>query len=147
MVAFGLLMVIKAKEVSTMDISISASSLNLCSGPVSSGIITSALNPFSGTVSAGIITSALNPFFVAWWLTAGSAILLEEYLTGILAVIAFVIGHWIADFGFLLSLSTSFSRGTEIITQPTHRKLVYLCGGFMAFCGLWFVVNNNNILL
>jgi threonine/homoserine/homoserine lactone efflux protein len=97
-------------------------------------------------VSAGIITSALNPFFVVWWLTAGSAILLQEYLTGVLAVIAFIFGHWIADFGFLLTVSSSFSRGTEVITQPTHRKLVYLCGSFMAFCGLWFMINNNNIL-
>lgn len=146
MVVFGLTMIKKAKEASTMDISISASSLNLSSGPVSSGLISSALNPFSGTVSAGIITSALNPFFVAWWLTAGSAIILQEYLTGILAVIAFVVGHWIADLGFLVAVSSSFSRGTEIISQPTHEKLVYLCGGFMAFFGLWFMINNNNIL-
>ncbi|MFV8414680.1 LysE family transporter [Methanosarcina mazei] len=146
MVAFGLLMIKKAKEASTMDVSISASSLNLSSGSMSSGIITSALNPFSSTVSAGIITSALNPFFVAWWLTAGSAIILQEYLAGILSVLAFIIGHWIADFGFLLTVSSSFSRGTEIISQPTHQKLVYLCGGFMSFIGLWFMINNNNVL-
>lgn len=146
MVVFGLLMIQKAKEVSTMDFSISASSMNLSSGFISSGIVTSALNPFSGTVSAGIITSALNPFFVTWWLTAGSAIILQEYLTGILSVIAFVVGHWIADLGFLVAVSTSFSRGTEVISQPTHKKLVYLCGSFMAFFGLWFMVNNNNIL-
>lgn len=146
MVVFGLVMIKKAKEASTMDVSISASSLNLSSGPISSGIITSALNPFSGAVSAGIITSALNPFFVVWWLTAGSALLLQEYLVGILAVIAFIIGHWIADLGFLVAVSSSFSRGTEVISQPTHEKLVYLCGGFMAFFGLWFMINNNNIL-
>ncbi|WP_367279163.1 LysE family transporter [Methanosarcina sp.] len=146
MVVFGLVMIKKAKEASTMDISISASSMNLSSGLVSSGIMTSALNPFSGTVSAGIITSALNPFFVAWWLTAGSAILLQEYLTGIFAVIAFIIGHWAADLGFLVAVSSSFSRGTEIISQPTHEKLVYICGGFMACFGLWFMINNNNIL-
>jgi threonine/homoserine/homoserine lactone efflux protein len=146
MVIFGLVMIKKAKEASTMDISISASSMNLSSGLVSSGIMTSALNPFSGTVSAGIITSALNPFFVAWWLTAGSAIILQEYLTGISAVIAFIIGHWIADLGFLVAVSSSFSRGTEVISQSTHEKLVYLCGGFMAFFGLWFMINNNNIL-
>ncbi|MDY9927562.1 LysE family transporter [Methanosarcina sp.] len=146
MVVFGLVMIKKAKEASTMDVSISASSLNLSSGPVSSGIMTSALNPFSGTVSAGIITSALNPFFVAWWLTAGSAILLQEYLAGIFAVTAFIVGHWIADLGFLVAVSSSFSRGTEVISQSTHKKLVYLCGGFMAFFGLWFMINNNNIL-
>nr|WP_275425593.1 LysE family transporter [Methanosarcina horonobensis] len=146
MVVFGLTMIKKAKEVSTMDVSISASSMNLSTGFISSGIVTSALNPFSGTVSAGIITSALNPFFVAWWLTAGSAILLEEYLIGVLAVISFIAGHWIADLGFLLTVSSAFSRGTEIISQPTHRKLVYLCGSFMAFFGLWFMVNNNSVL-
>ena len=146
MVVFGLVMIKKAKEASTMDISISASSLNLSSGPISSGIITSALNPFSGAVSAGIITSVLNPFFVVWWLTAGSALLLQEHLIGILAVIAFIVGHWIADLGFLVAVSSSFSRGTEVISQPTHEKLVYLCGGFMAFFGLWFMINNNSIL-
>jgi threonine/homoserine/homoserine lactone efflux protein len=146
MVIFGLVMIKKAKEASTMDISISASSLNLSSGHISSGIMTSALNPFSGTVSAGIITSALNPFFVAWWLTAGSAILLQEYLISIFAVTAFIVGHWIADLGFLVAVSSSFSRGTEVISQSTHEKLVYLCGGFMAFFGLWFMINNNNIL-
>jgi len=36
-------------------------------------------------------------------LTAGSEIILQEYLTGIFAVIAYIIGHWIANPGFLVA--------------------------------------------
>jgi threonine/homoserine/homoserine lactone efflux protein len=145
MLFFGLAMIKSAKEASTMDMAISASSLNLSSNPVPAGIITSALNPFSGQVSAGIITSALNPFFVLWWLTAGSSLVLQEYMTGVLALIAFIIGHWIADLGFLVAVSSSFSRGNSVMSQRTHKLMVYFCGGFMAIFGLWFMINNSNI--
>lgn len=139
----GLVMIKNAKKASTMDIPISASSLNLSSDPAK--ILTLVLNPFSGPVSAGIITSALNPIFVIWWLTAGSAIVLQEYLVGISSVGAFLLGHWIADFGFLLTVSSSFSQGNRIVSQRTHEIMVYLCGGFMAFFGMWFMINNSNI--
>ena len=132
MLLSGLVMIKSAKEASTMDISISASNLNLSSGPAPVRIITSALNPFSGPVSAGIMTSALNPFFVIWWLTAGSAIVLKEYMIGIFAVVAFIVGHWIADLGFLVAVSSSFSQRNKILSQRTHEIMVYLCGGFMA---------------
>ena len=145
MLLSGLVMIKSAKEASTMDISISASNLNLSSGPTPSRTITSALNPFSGPVSAGIMTSALNPFFVIWWLTAGSAIVLKEYMIGIFAVVAFIVGHWIADFGVLVAVSSSFSQRNKILSQRTHEIMIYLCGGFMAFFGLWFMINNSSI--
>lgn len=151
MLLSGLVMITSAKEASTMDITISASSLNLSSGPTSARSVNSALNLkstlnfFSGPVSAGIITSALNPFLVIWWLTAGSAIVFQEYLIGIYAVAAFILGHWIADLGFLVAVSSSFSQGKRILSQRTHEIMVYLCGSFMAFFGLWFMINNSNI--
>jgi threonine/homoserine/homoserine lactone efflux protein len=158
MLLFGLVMIKSAREVSTNDTSISVCSLNLSadsypartitppSSPFSGtvGIITSALNHFSSPISAGIITSALDPLFVIWWLTAGSIILFQEYLTGIFAVVSFILGHWIADLGFLVAVSTSFSRGDKIISQRTHMIVIYLCGGFMVVFGLWFMLNNSN---
>jgi threonine/homoserine/homoserine lactone efflux protein len=143
MLLFGLVMIKKAKETSMMDIS--ASSLPFSSDLGSAQNRTSTSNPFSGLIFAGIITSALNPLFVVWWLTAGSSIVLQEYLTGLLAVIAFIFGHWIADLGFLVALSFSFSRGKEMISQRTHKIMVYFCGGFMTVFGLWFMISNSNI--
>jgi threonine/homoserine/homoserine lactone efflux protein len=145
MLLSGLGMIKSAKKASTMDISISASSLNLSSGPAPARSINSVLNPFSGPISAGIITSALNPFFVIWWLTAGSAIVLREYLIGIFTVAAFILGHWIADLGFLVVVSSSFSQGNKILSQRAHEIMIYLCGGFMAFFGMWFMINNSSI--
>jgi threonine/homoserine/homoserine lactone efflux protein len=129
MMLFGFFMIKSAKETSTKDISASASKFNLPVGPL----------------PAGIVTSAFNPTFLGWWLTAGSAIVLQQYLAGIFAVIAFVAGHWLADLGFLVAVSSSFSRGNELISKRTHEKVMYLCGGFMSVFGLWFLVNYKNI--
>ncbi|WP_369694345.1 LysE family transporter [Methanosarcina sp. KYL-1] len=129
MALFGLVMIKGAKETSTMDVSASVRKLNLSVGPL----------------PAGILTSALNPIFLGWWLTAGSAIVLQEYLAGILAVAAFVAGHWTADLGVLVAVSSSFSRGKELISQRAHEKVLYLCGGLMVAFGLYFLFNYNNV--
>ncbi|WP_319508025.1 LysE family transporter [uncultured Methanolobus sp.] len=129
MVLFGMMLIGSAKRVSKMDITLSSGKKQLSSGPV----------------STGVITSALNPSLVIWWLTAGSAIILQEYLLGISAVIVFILGHWIADLGFLVAVSSSFSKGKELFSPRTHEKILYFCGAFMAVFGLWFLANYNNI--
>ncbi|HWR25064.1 MAG TPA: LysE family transporter [Methanosarcina sp.] len=143
MLFLGLMMIKKAKDTSVMGIS--TDNMNFSSNQMPAQITASKLNPFSGQVFTGIITSALNPFFVVWWLTAGSSIVLQEYIISLAAVIAFILGHWIADLGFLITLSFSFSRGKEMISQRTHQIMVYLCGGFMTVFGLWFMLNNTSI--
>ncbi|WMW22604.1 LysE family transporter [Methanolobus mangrovi] len=129
MVLFGMVLIKSAKKVSTMDIVSSSSKKELSSGPV----------------STGVITSALNPSLVIWWLTAGSAIILQEYLLGISAVIVFILGHWLADLGFLVAVSSSFSRGKELFSPRTHERILYFCGAFMAVFGLWFLANYDNV--
>jgi threonine/homoserine/homoserine lactone efflux protein len=158
MLLFGLAMIKSAKEVTRNDRSISVCNLNFSSNSVpigvinstpspflsKPGIITSALSHFSSPLAAGIITSALDPLFIIWWVTAGSIIIFQEYTIGMLAIVSFIIGHWIADLGFLVAVSTSFSRGDKIISQRTHKIVIYFCGGFMSIFGLWFILNNNN---
>lgn len=143
MLLFGLVMIKNAKKTSSMHLSASANGLNSPSAPANK--IYSASSPFSGSVSTGILTSALNPFLVIWWLTAGSAIILQEYSGGIISVLAFIAGHWLADLVFLVAVSLSFSRGTEIISQRNHEILVYICGVFMMLFGIWFLLNNGSI--
>ncbi len=129
MLLFGLVTIKNAKEASRTDITASAGKLDVSSGPV----------------SAGILTSALNPTLIIWWLTAGSAIILQEYMAGIFAVITFIIGHWIADLGFLVAVSSSFSKGKKLISQRTHEKVLYICGVFLTIFGLWFLLNYNDL--
>ncbi len=129
MILFAIVLISSAKKISNMDLSASSGKKELSSGPV----------------SAGILTSALNPSLIVWWLTAGSAIILQEYLAGIFAVIAFILGHWTADLGFLIAVSSSSSRGKKLFSRRTHEIVLYFCGVFMAVFGLWFLVNYNNV--
>lgn len=129
MILFGLVLIGSAKKISTMDISTSSGKHEFASNPV----------------SAGLMTSALNPSLILWWLTAGSAIVLQQYLIGAMAVIAFILGHWIADLGFLVAVSSSSARGKELLSQRTHERIMYFCGTFMAIFGLWFLLNYDNL--
>ncbi|MEZ5333895.1 MAG: LysE family transporter [Methanolobus sp.] len=131
MILFGIMLVGSAKKVSSMDIAASAGKKELSSRPV----------------SAGILTSALNPSLVIWWLTAGSAIIMQEYILGIFAVITFILGHWTADLGFLVAVSFSSSRGKELLSQKTHEIILYFCGTFMAIFGFWFLLNYDNMTI
>lgn len=129
MILFGVILIGSAKKVASMDIPTSSVKEKTSSGPI----------------SAGILTSALNPSLVIWWLTAGSAIILQEYLLGISAVIAFIAGHWMADLGFLAAVSSSSSKGKELLSQSTHKRIIYLCGAFMTVFGMWFLFNYDNV--
>ncbi|WP_445475274.1 LysE family translocator [Methanococcoides methylutens] len=128
MVLLGLMLVKNAKEVSTMDVLMSESRLNL---------------PFN-PIYAGILTSALNPYFVIWWLAAGTAIILHEYMISVFAVVVFIVGHWITDLGFLVAVSSSSSKGKELVSQRTYKRMLYFCGGLLMVFGLWFLINYNN---
>jgi threonine/homoserine/homoserine lactone efflux protein len=129
MTLFGMIIIRKAKEALTMDINAAAGKLDISSGPV----------------SAGILTSALNPTFLFWWLTAGTAIIMQQYLAGVLAVIAFIIGHWLADLGFLVSVSSTFARGKQLVSRRAHQRLLYVCGSFLIAIGFFFIIGHNNV--
>jgi threonine/homoserine/homoserine lactone efflux protein len=128
LVVFGLLTVKDAKAVSSAGMASGSSGMGLTSSPP----------------AAGLITSASNPYFWIWWLTAGSALVLQEYQLGIVIAIAYVIGHWLADLGWFTAVSASFSRGKTLLSRSAHEKVLYACGIFLVIFGLYFMLNYNN---
>lgn len=129
MILFGLVILKSAKRVVEIDLVESASKFKNSAGPI----------------SAGFLTTALNPTYILWWLTAGSAIILQEYLIGMVAIIAFLIGHWVADLGVLLAVASSTAKGKDLISKRMHRTVLYFCSGFLILIGVWFLANYNNI--
>jgi threonine/homoserine/homoserine lactone efflux protein len=124
---FGLLTVKDAKEAASAGISPEKSDMKLTSNPV----------------VLGLITSVSNPYFWIWWLTAGSALVLREYELGFFISIAYVLGHWTADLSWFTAVSGSFSRGKTLLSQETHRYILYACGTFLIIFGLYFTLNYN----
>lgn len=94
----------------------------------------------------GVLTSISNPYFWIWWLTAGSALVLRAYEVGILISIAYILGHWTADLSWYTAVSGSISRGKTLLSQKSHRYILYACGLFLVFFGFYFMVNYNNFV-
>lgn len=125
LVVFGLLTAKDAKVSASSGISQDTSGLKLTSNPI----------------ALGLITSVSNPYFWIWWLTAGSALVLRAYELGAIVSIAYILGHWTADLGWFTVISGSFSRGKTLFSQQTHRYILYACGTFLIFFGLYFMFN------
>lgn len=94
----------------------------------------------SNSLVAGIVTSASNPYFWIWWLAAGSALVLESYKLGMIAVLFFIIGHWLADLGWFTAVSVSFSKGRGMFSQRTYKHILVSCGIFLILFGGWFAI-------
>lgn len=98
----------------------------------------------SSPTLSGLVTSVSNPYFWIWWLTAGGALVLKEYELGIVIAAAYMLGHWTADLSWFTAVSGSFSRGKNLLSQKMHKYILYICGTFLVFFGLYFMLNYNH---
>jgi len=88
---------------------------------------------------AGIITSAANPYFWIWWLSIGSALVLSGLRSGVIMAALFMIGHWVADFGWLILVSISLDKGRNILSEKNYRRILGICSVFLVCFGVYFL--------
>jgi len=93
----------------------------------------------SGPYMAGIVTSAANPYFWIWWLSVGSALLLQSLAGGLVLAIAFMIGHWGADTAWYTFVSTSVAKGRGLLSDRTYHIVMAACGVFLILFGLYYL--------
>ncbi|MDI3486244.1 MAG: hypothetical protein PWQ51_331 [Methanolobus sp.] len=94
----------------------------------------------SKPVLAGVVTSASNPYFWIWWLAAGSALVLRGMEIGLIAVVMFMAGHWLADLGYFTVVSASFSKGKKLMSPKIYERVLLSCGLFLVLFGSWFII-------
>jgi Putative threonine efflux protein len=88
---------------------------------------------------AGIITAITNPYFWIWWLTVGSALLVQAMEAGILFGIIFMAGHWLADTGWLTAVSAGIHRGRMVLSPRGYKAALSLCGVFLILFGIYYL--------
>jgi len=93
----------------------------------------------SSPYMAGLLTSAANPYFWIWWLSVGSALLINALAGGIALAIVFMIGHWGADVGWYVFVSTGIAKGRTILSDTTYHRIMAACGVFLALFGLYYL--------
>jgi threonine/homoserine/homoserine lactone efflux protein len=107
--------------------------------------ITGNNQPTTSPFLAGAVTSISNPYFWIWWFTVGSALLIGAYQGGIIPVLAFIVGHWMADLGWFTLVSVSIHKGRFILGEKQYRLILAVCGVFlMCFGGYYLYTAGKN---
>jgi len=91
-------------------------------------------------VLAGILGSISNPYWIIWWLTIGLGYLVSSMRFGFSGVVAFFAGHISADLAWYSMISLAVSRGRNLIGEQGYRFMLYSCGIFLIFFGIWFII-------
>ena len=88
---------------------------------------------------AGVLTSAANPYFWIWWLSIGSAMVIDGLRGGLVLACLFMIGHWGADFGWYTLVSASLDKGRSVLSEVNYQRILALCGCFLIAFGLYYL--------
>lgn len=94
-----------------------------------------------GPVAAGALFSVSNPYWVLWWATVGAAYLLLAYPYGPLGIVAFYVGHFMADLGWLSAVGSAVATGRRLLTPRIYKGILAACGTFLLFLGGYFLVS------
>jgi threonine/homoserine/homoserine lactone efflux protein len=87
---------------------------------------------------AGIRTTAANPGFILWWLTAGTALILnaKAYLLAGFAVFAGV--HWSCDFVWYTVVAFLIFKSHKFWTPRVHQAVTFFCVAVLLGFGALF---------
>ena len=94
-----------------------------------------------GLIAGGIIFTAFNPGFPIWWLTAGSAMLLEGYKElGTAGMLLTLIGHWGADLSWFLFVSIATSKSRCIMDEAWYKRIRIGLSILLFGLGIYFLI-------
>ena len=93
-----------------------------------------------------MLTTVTNPFWYAWWVTVAAGYLAQAQVLGSGAVAAFYLGHISADYSWNTALSTIVGSGRRWITESVYRVIIGLCGVFLVYFGVVFLIRGIGLL-
>jgi threonine/homoserine/homoserine lactone efflux protein len=94
-----------------------------------------------GPLAAGFLLSATNPYFYLWWLSVGGALMLEAQALGLVAVVLFVVVHWLCDLVWLWLLSVLSFKGSELFGTQFQTGVFVVCGLALTGFGMKFLAD------
>ncbi|MBU1077396.1 MAG: LysE family translocator [Spirochaetes bacterium] len=94
---------------------------------------------FSHPIISGIVVSLSNPYWTIWWVTIGLGYVIKALKYGFLGITLFFSGHILSDLIWYSFISYTFSRGKKFFHDRTYHSIIFICGIFLIFFGLWFL--------
>lgn len=82
-------------------------------------------------ILSGILLSLANPYWLIWWATIGIGYIMYSIKFGIPGIIAFFIGHILADLAWYSLISFGVAKGRSFFTDRFYRMLIGCCATFL----------------
>ncbi len=98
-------------------------------------------------VMSGILLSIGNPYFLIWWATVGASLIVKSVSFGISVFLIFAILHFLCDFSWYYFLSALTFRGGQFFGKRFQRIIFSVCGVFLLFFGVKFILDALNVSL
>ena len=91
------------------------------------------------SVFAGAYTTALNAGFILWWLTIGTALILNAQLFGLLGFSVFAGVHWLCDFSWYTVAALVIFKSQRFWTDRARMGITLFCVAVFIGFGVYFV--------
>ncbi len=108
---------------------------------------TTTSGPTGNPIVAGILTSVANPYWLLWWATVGAASLITFRAFGLAGIIAFYIGHTLADWVWNNLVAFVVASGRRILNDRIYRGILVVCGAFLIALSIYFLRSGLGFLL
>ena len=91
------------------------------------------------SVFAGVRTTAANAGFILWWLTIGTALILNAKLFGLIGFSVFAGVHWLCDFSFYTGAAVLIFKSQRFWTERTGTIITLFCVSIFVGFGAYFI--------
>jgi threonine/homoserine/homoserine lactone efflux protein len=88
---------------------------------------------------AGIRTTAANPGFILWWLTVGTALVLNAKLFGLAGFSIFAGLHWSCDLVWYAVVAFLVFQSRRFWTRRVSQTITFFCVAVLTGFGAWFL--------
>ena len=89
-------------------------------------------------ILAGILLSIANPYWLIWWATIGIGYIMYSVKFGVPGLIAFFLGHILADLVWYSLISFGIAKGRRFFNDGLYRKLIAVCATFLVIFSCYF---------
>jgi threonine/homoserine/homoserine lactone efflux protein len=153
--AFGLQHVLRLPVVATALALIGGAILlwmgqDLFRGALSGAIVPTAEAPVAesrlGPILQGVTVSLSNPYWTLWWATIGVKLASDGLAIGAVGVIAFFVGHQLADIAWYGFVIIAVSRGRGLLAERPYRIVIGALALFLVYLGVRFMMDGFGML-
>ncbi|MFA5857944.1 MAG: LysE family transporter [Elusimicrobiota bacterium] len=86
----------------------------------------------------GILMSLSNPYWTIWWFSIGIGLVISAQHAGIFGLLAFFIGHELADLAVYWFISFTISKSRNFLSLTLYKTLIGGCAAALIIFALYF---------